>query len=102
MTITPRLKPKSGRRDKKYRDWIHSQPCALSGQWDVVMHHVRTNFLGLGLKPDDRYCIPISIDLHLEGHRIGWTTFERKYNVNLVELAEKCYEAYCVDTNATP
>jgi hypothetical protein len=50
--------------------------------------HVRTGTDGgTGLKPSDRWAISLCRDHHREQHRIGERAFERRYNIDLYELA---------------
>ena len=43
---------------------------------------------GTSLKPSDRWTISLCADHHREQHSLGEATFEKKYGVDLVELAE--------------
>lgn len=61
---------KSAVRDRKYLDWLRTQPCLLTGriatQLDAVdPMHIGT--AGKGLKSDDE-AIPVLHSLHMEGH----------------------------------
>ena len=93
-SFQPLEKPAPGRKDSRYQEWIHSQSCCVSGRQPVVMHHVRRDFCGLGLKPDDRFAVPLHEPLHLELHTIGAITFERKYRVDLLALADETWRTY--------
>jgi hypothetical protein len=43
----------------------------------------------MGLKPADRWAVPLCGVHHAGGHRTGWITFEAKYNVDLRWLAQE-------------
>lgn len=50
----------------------------------IVAHHVRRNTDGgTSMKPSDRWAVPMCDCHHKEGDRIGWLTFEAKYDVDL-------------------
>jgi hypothetical protein len=77
-------------KDVRYLSWLRRLPCCVSGKSGLThVHHVRTKRnCCAGRKPDDRFGIPMSPDLHLMGHRIGWETFERRFKVDLLEMAK--------------
>ena len=79
-----------GRKHPKHLVWIKKQrclldnggPCHCGGAVDA--HHVRNGTDGgTGLKPHDRWCVPLCRQHHDQLHREGWRSFERLYNVNL-------------------
>jgi hypothetical protein len=43
----------------------------------------------MGMKPDDRWTVPLCSRHHGEGHQSGWRTFEAKYGVDLRRQAER-------------
>ena len=81
----------------KHRAWIRSRLCVCDGngcRGVVQAHHVRDGTDGgTGLKPHDRWCVPLCAQHHAEGHRDGWRSFERLHNVKLrseaLRLAER-------------
>lgn len=44
---------------------------------------------GTGLKPPDRWCVPLCHDHHLEQHRIGHAAFDKAHMIDLRALAEE-------------
>lgn len=88
------IEPKAGRIDREYRNWLHDQPCCITGRRPVIMHHIRDGFYCLGKKPDDRFAVPMIEELHLEGHRGGWKTFERRYRICLLDLAREYWDDF--------
>lgn len=76
-------KPKTY-RSEKYLKFVRSLPCCVSGSsLDVQTHHLFKS--GTALKGDDLSCIPIRADLHAELHQIGWSTFQERHRINLIE-----------------
>lgn len=77
----------------KHLAWIRRLPCAVRGsdcQGPVHAHHVRSAAnSGTGMKPADRFTIPVCARHHDEGHRTGWISFESKYGISLHNLATK-------------
>jgi hypothetical protein len=70
--------------------WVCRQfECAVSGKPTAVCgginhaHHVTTRGAGGG----DEQIVPLCAIHHEEGHRSGWETFERRYNVDLAQMA---------------
>ncbi len=55
--------------------------------------HVRRAFnSGTGMKPSDAYTVSLCSDHHAESHR-GERTFEQKYGLDLLALAEEFFRA---------
>ena len=72
--------------------WIRSLPCRLGrpecGQITHA-HHVRSGTGGgTGMKPADRWAVPLCPRHHAEGHAMGWVTFELRYGIDLRRVAE--------------
>jgi hypothetical protein len=101
-----RAVPRKGpMRDPAYRRWCKRQPCALSGDrtGEFVTYrpeirravidpaHTRNN--GMSSKGPDWSCVPLERALHDEydADREG---FEKKYHVNMAELAREHYSRY--------
>lgn len=75
----------------KHRAWVRKRPCTVHGadcRGQVHAHHVRNGTDGgMGLKPHDRWVVPLCAYHHDELHRNGARSFERAYNVNLASEA---------------
>ena len=74
-----------------HRAWVRKHHCSVSGcrALPIECAHVRRGTDGgTALKPSDRWSISLCADHHREQHTIGEATFEKKYGVDLVELAE--------------
>jgi hypothetical protein len=80
---------------KKYRDYVRTLPCCVSGyEGDEISPHHIIGYAWLtgkctSKKGSDLTCIPLRQSLHQELHDNGYETFEKKYNVNQVELIVK-------------
>lgn len=56
----------------KYRRWIASLPCLITGARDVQCAHIRMGAqAGLGRKPPDWRTVPLSCAEHARQHEIG-------------------------------
>jgi hypothetical protein len=60
-------------RSKPHRMFVASLPCCVSGiEGQTQCAHIRANTGGgMGLKPSDQYCVPLSVSEHARQHRIG-------------------------------
>ena len=69
----------------KYRKFVSSQPCIISGQ-PAEPHHVRLHSnAGTGLKPSDYWCLPISRELHIKWHTKGTKFMEKEYGFDVYQ-----------------
>ncbi len=81
--------------EKGYMAYIRTQPCAITGYVgeEVDASHLEgKSWLtgkSAGSKGHFLSCIPLRHDKHAELHRIGWKSFEAKYNTCQMELALK-------------
>ena len=75
----------------KYRDYIRTLPCCLSGyQGDEIdPHHIKGYAWltggAMAKKGSDIACIPLRHSYHQELHDIGWKSFEDKYNFSQLD-----------------
>lgn len=101
------INPKQDRiRDRKYLDWLHDQPCVLSGNPSGNdPAHIRYGCFSGGMKPSDDLVLPLRHDLHTmqdRGELSFWRTqlsMGTLYSDNLMmdalkALAEKRYQEY--------
>lgn len=57
---------------EKYRRWIASLPCLISGRRDVQCAHIRRHAeAGIGRKPPDWRSVPLSCGEHARQHEVG-------------------------------
>jgi hypothetical protein len=62
--------------DRKYLDWLRTQPCLFTGGREVEPVHIGT--WGKGAKTDD-HAIPLSYQLHRLGHQKGEISMIREH-----------------------
>jgi hypothetical protein len=85
---------------EKYRRWIASLPCCVSGVEGTQAAHIRSGTGGgMGFKPSDAWCVPLSPEQHRIQHEIGETTFWALYGgiQAAKQLAQDLYEIYQLD-----
>jgi hypothetical protein len=86
---TSRAKPE--RSCPAHRAWVRRHRCSVPGCLSLAIEcaHVRRGTDGGGgLKPSDRWCISLCRVHHAEQHRIGELSFEKRYGLDLLSLAE--------------
>ena len=68
----------------KYRDWVRQLPCGVTGRnGPSDPHHVKIKGFTTGSKKThDWLTIPLNHELHVEGHAIGWLSWEEKWGRN--------------------
>lgn len=84
-------KENEGKRSPAHRNFVRGHQCSVPGcnAMPIEVAHVRSGTGGgMGVKPSDRWCVSLCRDHHSEQHRIGEASFERRYGINLYELAE--------------
>ena len=69
-------------RDRKYLDWLKTQPCIITGhyatEWSAIdPAHVGT--AGKGIKSPDNEALPLRHDLHANSHTMGEMSFYRRH-----------------------
>jgi len=75
-----------------HRAWVRRHHCSVPGcpLLPIECAHVRSGTNGgLALKPSDRWVISLCSHHHREQHQLGEASFEDKYSIDLIELAEK-------------
>jgi hypothetical protein len=73
-----------------HRAWVRRHHCCVPGcrQLPIECAHVRSGTDGgTGLKPSDKWVISLCAFHHIEQHQIGEAGFERRYGLDLRELA---------------
>ena len=81
-------------RSEKHRRFIASLPCVVSLSNDVQAAHVRRgNICGIGMKPSDEFCLPLSVSEHAKQHKIGELKYWYPYGgyEKAAVLAKKLY-----------
>lgn len=82
--------------EPKYRKWLSTLECVITGHPDVQCAHIRKRGnAGMGKKSSDSRCLPMYWILHTEQHNIGnEVTFWEAYGgiEKAIELAENLYK----------
>lgn len=79
MTQYPK-QSKADKTDKKYQDWLKTQPCCncgnepIEGVRDVVPAHQNNGYGCMGGKGEDRSAVPLCVLCHSKEHN-GRKTF---------------------------
>lgn len=94
------------KKDRKYNDWIHRQPCAITdATWDVVGHHEPPKGMGGG-RSTDRDLVPLVLRLHLVRHGQALATVDDARAVGVEPVGEwraevvRVIERRCLDARA--
>lgn len=85
-------------RSSKYLAFIRGRPCTVTGtEENVVAHHVRClGGGGMGLKPSDFYCVPLTAEEHSKLHAHGEKSFWARHlqdPVDVIQMNLLCYIA---------
>lgn len=74
--------------------WVRGHVCALDAKnrrdclGKIQAAHVRIGTDGgMGVKPSDSFAIPLCDHHHAEQHAIGEQSFERKYGISMLKIA---------------
>lgn len=89
------FKPKPRLRSTAHRDWVRGHHCSVPGcqLMPIEVAHVnRSSTRGVGQKSSDAFTVSLCREHHAESHR-GEKSFEVKYGIRLLKLAEEFYRA---------
>lgn len=80
-------------RDERHRRWISSLPCCVTGIVGMTQAaHIRSNTGGgMGFKPSDSYCVPLSYPEHSKQHQIGERRYWGTHMEKAIELANALF-----------
>lgn len=85
-------------RSPAHLKWIRGHECAVHGKQGHICEgrieaaHVRRGTDGgLGVKPSDKYTLPLCSIAHGEQHQIGESAFEKKYGIRMLDIAVKLW-----------
>jgi hypothetical protein len=85
----PRRKLRRGpERSRKYRAWIRTQPSVVSGLMGCEAAHTGSDG-GTSMKASDFTRAPLTIEEHLEYHRIGRGAFEALHGLDFGVTVER-------------
>ena len=95
MPAVPKLDPP---RDRVWLDWLHTQPCILTGfratQYETI-DPLHLGTLGKGIKSPDNECLPVRHKLHAHGHQHGEISMLREHVPDwLLREALRAYAKY--------
>lgn len=82
--------PSDDRLCAGHRAWVRRHNCSVKGcsGTQIECAHVRQGTDGgVGLKPSDKWAVSLCSKHHAEQHSIGEAAFEKKYCLDLLELA---------------
>ncbi len=82
-------------KNKKYTEYIKQQPCCITGRLGVDPHHTKS----VGSGGSDLSQIPLIHELHEECHKMGWRSFQAKYEIDFVEIRLKLLEQWIEGVN---
>ena len=58
-------------RDRKYLDWLRTQPCLIEGTRNPTVEAAHISTAGKGIKSGDDETIPLSHEHHAKAHSLG-------------------------------
>lgn len=74
----------------RHRKFVRSHHCVVPGceATDIHFAHIRSAAnSGTGLKPHDRFGVPLCFNHHQEQHQVGQGTFEDRHGLDLLAIA---------------
>jgi len=85
----------------KYLAWVSELPCCISGSVNVGRpHHLRyPGYCGMGMKPPDIFCVPITHRHHVLIHTQGRKTAERLWVVDFIDILTELHSRFMSETN---
>lgn len=92
-------KPKDG-KDKNYLKAIRGLPCLACGKTAEAAHvrigeHSLDKHPAMQKKPEDRWCLPLCHDHHMEQHiKGGEVSFWNKLGIHPLDVCAELYAAY--------
>src|SRR5215469_15398255 len=84
----------TGRVRWRHRIFIRSLPCAVCdhpGPCEAAHVRAGTNSGGMGLKPEDRFLVPLCHEHHVEQHAKGEKSFWASRNIDPLNLAARLW-----------
>lgn len=93
--LPPKL-PKKPKRESRWRsqahcNYIRQHHCSIAGcmALPIEVAHVRIGSgAGVGQRPHDYFAISLCRTHHAEQHNTGEASFEKRYNISMMELAD--------------
>ena len=90
-------------RSLQHLRFVRGRVCAVINYWGSlgIQHrcsgpiqaaHIRSNTDGgMGVKPSDKFTIPLCAAAHAEQHSIGEDAFEKRYGINSHKIAAELW-----------
>src|ERR1043166_8837867 len=85
----PALPKPSRVQSKTYLDWVRRRPCLICGSVSQAHHSISK-----GARGSDFRAIPLCANHHRELHRLGRSTFEERYRLDVTEEILRLLETY--------
>lgn len=93
-------KQNEGKRFPGHLAWLRGRPCILEGRHGhacegrmEAMHVDHAGGKGVSMKVSDVHAVPACSEAHRLYHQYGARTWERTWNINLVEAAKQYAKA---------
>lgn len=83
-------------RSRAYLKWVSGLPCALTGQDEVQVAHIRLHS-GMGIKPPDNHVLPLHWRLHTAEHDRPadfWRLAAGLERQEAIVIAERLHKTY--------
>lgn len=82
-----------------FLQWLRGRECLIAKKHDCAgkicaAHFDQWGDKGIGTKVSDRAALPLCALGHDEQHRIGWTSFQLKYQFNGFDVVERYWRAW--------
>lgn len=98
MTLPPRKNKNSGRQNEGKRwpqhlQFVRGYACAVGNKGGVCGGRIEAAHVdfaggkGVGMKVDDRFTIPLCLCHHADQHQIGWSSFQKIYRIDALDIA---------------
>ena len=90
--VTSRKSRPDLRRRLHHLAFVRQLPCIACGKAaPSEAAHVRTGTDGVGVKPGDRYAVPLCTACHAKQHRIGELTFWSSLRIDPLNVASRLW-----------
>lgn len=97
-----RLTPKKPWRSPKYRAHVRTFPCLVCGRNADEAHHLRIGLRTMGVRKEDRRCVPLCAAHHDILHKVREETFWNYYQINPLGWCERTHAAWLTTTGKAP
>ncbi|MHC5307554.1 DUF968 domain-containing protein [Bartonella sp. LJL80] len=84
--------------DEAHLKWVRTLPCLITGKYGVESAHIRfgnpifaKRETGRGEKPDDKWVVPLSPEMHRKQHSMNENKFWEEYKIDPCQTAIALY-----------